>query len=257
MLSAFSYKVQAHLALRHAKVTYMREPFKARMKRLRLRAGFKSHKAAADAIGCTRGNVSMWEAPSSDVKSVGEYLLNVAKAYKVRPAYINSGEGDDGYPWSGDTDSQALAPIASSATRHDYVRFPLLEGFAGMGRGDYVGDYPEIVDWVEVTKEWAKQKLHGVPHGAVRVITGRGQSMRGTYNDGDLIFIDSRVKQFDADAAYCYRWEGKVHIKRLQQIGKGKVRIISANPEWPAIEVKLADLEIGGMALAAWTLVEF
>ena len=202
-----------------------------------------------------RINVSVQNVQNWETRGVSrEGALQAQLAYRCDANWIL---GLGGQAWISGTDSQALAPIASSATRPDYVRFPLLEGFAGMGRGDYVGDYPEIVDWVEVTKEWAKQKLHGVPHSAVRVITGRGQSMRGTYNDGDLIFIDSRVKQFDSDAAYCYRWEGKVHIKRLQQIGKGKVRIISANPEWPAIEVKLADLEIGGMALAAWTLVEF
>jgi len=205
----------------------------------------------ARACNVKPASVSEWiNGPTKTLK--GPNAINAARCLGVNNEWLSTGRGQMRSTSTGD-----LQPVAPLATHPDYVRFPLLEGFAGMGRGDYVGDYPEIVDWVEVTREWAKQKLHGVPHSAVRVITGRGQSMRGTYNDGDLIFIDSRVKQFDADAAYCYRWEGKVHIKRLQQIGKGKVRIISANPEWPAIEVKLADLEIGGMALAAWTLVEF
>ncbi len=126
-----------------------------------------------------------------------------------------------------------------------------------MGRGDYVGDYPEIVEFVEVTKEWTGQKLRGVPAQAIRVITGRGDSMRGQYNDGDLVFVDSRVKRFDADSAYCYRWNGRVQIKRLQLVGKGIVRILSENPKYPPIDVSLDELEIGGRALAAWTLTEF
>lgn len=157
---------------------------------------------------------------------------------------------------SGHMDS-ATASVSISATSQDYVRFPLLEGFAGMGRGEYMGDYPEIVKFVEVTREWASQKLRGVPLDAVHVITGRGQSMRGTYNDGDLIFLDARVKRFIADAAYCYRRDGQVHIKRLQDIGTGKVRILSANPAWAPLDVQLSELEIGGMALAAWTFTEF
>jgi len=152
---------------------------------------------------------------------------------------------------------QDAASVATSETRSAYVRFPLLEGFAGMGRGDYVGDYPEIVDWIEVTREWASQKLRGVPAESIRVITGRGDSMRGQYNDGDLIFVDSRVKRFDADSAYCYRWNGRVQIKRLQLVGKGLVRIISENPKYPSIDVMIDELEIGGRALAAWTLTEF
>ncbi|MET3654053.1 LexA family transcriptional regulator [Dyella japonica] len=147
--------------------------------------------------------------------------------------------------------------LSESETPEGYVRFPLLEGFAGMGRGDYVGDYPEIVDFVEVTREWASHRLRGVPLEVVRVITGRGDSMRGQYDDGDLVFVDSRTRQFEADAAYVYRWNGRVQIKRLQLVGKDLVRILSKNSEYPPIDVPLGDLEIGGRALAAWTLKEF
>lgn len=153
--------------------------------------------------------------------------------------------------------SPRTADVATSETPVTHVRFPLLEGFAGMGRGDYVGDYPEVVEFVEVTKEWATQKLRGVPLEMVRVITGRGDSMKGQYNDGDLVFIDARIKQFLGDSAYCYRWNGRVQIKRLQLIGKGLVRILSENPKYPPIDVPVGELEIGGMAIAAWTLKEF
>jgi phage repressor protein C with HTH and peptisase S24 domain len=162
---------------------------------------------------------------------------------------------------AGNLDGNSQPPLTSQAIarteiRPGYVRFPLLEGFAGMGRGDYIGDYPEVVEFVEVTKEWAAEALKRVPHGHVRVITGRGQSMRGTYNDGDLVFVDSRVKAFVDDAAYVFRYGGRVQIKRLQWLG-GKLRIVSSNPEFPAVEVAPEELEIGGLAIAAWTLREF
>jgi phage repressor protein C with HTH and peptisase S24 domain len=156
-----------------------------------------------------------------------------------------------------DADGANYASVSPTETRPDYVRFPLLDGFAGMGRGDYMGDFPEVVDFVEVTREWASEKLRSVPASAVRVITGRGQSMRGVYEDGDLVFVESRVKEFDADAAYVFRWHGRVQIKRLQLIGQDKVRVLSANPDFPPVDVPLAEVEIGGRALAAWTLREF
>jgi len=144
--------------------------------------------------------------------------------------------------------------VADGETNPAYVRFPLLEGFAGMGRGDYVGDYPEVVNYLDVTLEWAAQTLRGVPSSAVRVITGRGPSMRGVFDDGDLVFLDSRVKEFVGDSAYCFRWNGLVYVKRLQMIGKGRVRIVSANPDYPPVDAPLNELEIGGRAIAAWTL---
>lgn len=65
------------------------------------------------------------------------------------------------------------------------------------------------------------------------------------------------VKAFIGDSAYCFRWNGRVQIKRLQLIGKDRVRILSANPDYPPVDVLLADIEIGGRAVAAWTLTEF
>ena len=92
------------------------ETFKARMKRIRLRAGFKSQGAAAVAIGCERGTVGMWEAPSSNVSSVGEWLLQTARAYKVRPEWINDLHSkDDGFPW--EPDSQGAAQSQSQLAR--------------------------------------------------------------------------------------------------------------------------------------------
>lgn len=81
-----------------SKVVYMSETFKQRMKRIRLRAGLKTQLEAANAIGCDRGNVGMWEAPSSPVNAVSEeYLFKVADAYRVNPQWINEGGPDDGY----------------------------------------------------------------------------------------------------------------------------------------------------------------
>lgn len=154
-------------------------------------------------------------------------------------------------------DPHDLAPVAARETRAGYVRFPLLEGFAGMGRGGYVGDYPEIVQFVEVAEDWAAARLRGVPAEAVRVITGRGSSMRGMFNDGDPIFLDARVKAFAGDGVYCFRWNGLVYIKKLQMVGKGQARILSANPDYEPVNAPVGELEIGGRAIAAWSFTEF
>jgi len=156
-----------------------------------------------------------------------------------------------------DMHSAPSQPVPRFETREGYVRFPLLEGFAGMGKGDYIGDYPEVVESLRVSREWVERKLPGVPPEVIRVITGRGDSMKGQYNDGDLIFLDTRIKTFDQDSAYCFRWEGRVLVKRLQFVGRNTLRILSKNPDYPSIDAPLDDIEIGGRALAAWTLNEF
>lgn len=111
MLNAITGRSQTRLAPLVGKVDYM-EPFKARMKRIRLRAGYKSQGEAAAVIGCERGTVGMWEAPSSRVEAVSSDLLfAVAHAYMVRPEWINDlSSTDDGYPWLGSGGVREPAP---------------------------------------------------------------------------------------------------------------------------------------------------
>lgn len=179
----------------------------------------------------------------------GENLLRAAAALNVSDTWLATGRGHRERTKAADP---ALVPIRETAAH--YVRMPVLEGFAGMGRGDYVGDYPEVVQYLDVTREWATHALHGVPFDAVRVITGRGTSMRGVFDDGDLVFLDSRVKEFVGDAAYCFRWNGLVYIKRLQRVDRRRLRILSANPDYPPVDAPADEIDIGGRALAAWTL---
>lgn len=243
----------------------------------RIRAARKRAKLTqrqlAEGCDVDRAAVSQWEAKSPDKRTRPTWanLQRLALFADVPYAWLVDDNSDvtppEGEPFNPLPPEQyvpprepldkKLASIANGEIRDGYVRFPLLEGFAGMGRGDYIGDYPEVVDFIEVTLEWVSQKLRGVPIESIRVITGRGDSMRGQYNDGDLVFVDSRIRSFNADSAYVYRWNGQVQIKRLQLIGGGRVRILSKNPDYPSIDVGIDELEIGGRALAAWTLKEF
>lgn len=99
----------------------MKEPFKERMKRIRVRAGYKSQGDAAEAIGCDRGTVGMWEAPSSAVQSLSsDWLFQVARAYKVRPDWINDLQSkDDGYPTDG---PETQAGPESQSVRYDAAK---------------------------------------------------------------------------------------------------------------------------------------
>ncbi|AFC86350.1 S24 family peptidase [Frateuria aurantia] len=209
-----------------------------------------TQQAVADAFGIDRVAVSLWES-SSDARrtrpDIGR-LRELAKITGVKMEWLLGADGDP-------IGSTHL--VSRDETDPAYVRFPLLEGYAGMGPGTFISDYPEVVKDLRVSREWVSQKMPGIPHDVIRVITGRGDSMRGQYNDGDLIFVDTRVKSFDQDSAYCFRWAGRVQVKRLQLIKPGIVRILSKNPDYESIDAEVEEIEIGGRAIAAWTLREF
>jgi hypothetical protein len=70
----------------------------------RTRAGFRTTQAAADAIGAIAGNkcprtlVWGWEHGTVSLKG-SKYLLAAARAYRVRPEWLNGDDAADGFPW--------------------------------------------------------------------------------------------------------------------------------------------------------------
>ncbi len=149
--------------------------------------------------------------------------------------------------------------VAIDETPAGYVRFPLLEGFVAAGGGGYMPDHPEVVQYLDVAADWAEQNIRA-PRNAVRVITARGDSMTGDISDGDVLFVDSRVQDFDTDSIYVMNWQGRPLVKRLQLRRDGSVLIRSTNPAYepevvPAGEVD--QLFISGRVLAAWGFKKF
>ena len=185
----------------------MSETFKERMKRLRLRAGLKSQLQAAEAIGCERGTVGMWEAPSSPVDSIGgDYLLPVARAYKVRPEYINSGKGGDGFPWSepagaGDTDWSDIIGVRQAAA---------------------LGDGAEPDEYAETHKLKFRadslRRKHLRPN-KLAVIYGKGDSMYPTIKNGDAILVDTSDTEPQDEKLFVVTQGRDLFAKRLVRLG--------------------------------------
>ncbi len=156
-------------------------------------------------------------------------------------------------------DASSISPILETETAAGYVRFPLLEGFVGAGGEGYMPDHPEVVRYLDVAEDWAERNLRA-PRDAVRVITARGDSMTGDIGDGDVLFVDSRVQDFDTDSIYVMNWQGRPLVKRLQLRRDGSVLIRSTNPAYEPEVVPPGEVDqlfISGRVLAAWGFKRF
>lgn len=70
--------------------------------------------------------------------------------------------------------------------------------------------------------------FNGRPQTHVKVITVSGDSMEGTINPGDEIFVDVSINQFDGDGIYVFVFGRTLHVKRLQ-MQKDRLAVISDN----------------------------
>ena len=152
------------------------------------------------------------------------------------------------------------APVISmTGTRPGYIRFPLMDGFVAAGGEGYISDYPEIVEFIDISEEWAKRNIH-VAYTKVRLITARGDSMDGDLSDGDILFVDSSEQSFKSDAIYVLNWHGRPLVKRLQARMDGSVVIRSTNPAYESETVsadEISQLYISGRVIAAWKFKRF
>lgn len=217
----------------------MNETFKDRMKRIRLRAGFKSQKLAADAIGCDRGNVGMWEAPSSPLQSVGhEWLFHVARVYQVRPEWINNlSDDNDGFPWNSLAEKKVKVHAyeirgvdgENGVNHQSEVMIPVHDIEMSCGNGTVIPEFVETKYQLPFQMYWLN-RWDAKPED-IRIFKIRGASMEPILYDGDKVVIHTKRKRIINDCVYSLIYGQEGRVKRLFTKVDGTLRIVSDNPD--------------------------
>lgn len=118
----------------------------------------------------------------------------------------------------------------------DSYRVDVLDVQASAGPGTMLtNEFVEKIRAIEYTTEQARFLFNGRAQESVKVITVNGDSMEGTINPGDEIFVDISVNHFDGDGIYVFVFGRSLHVKRLQML-KDKLVVISDNAayeRWP------------------------
>lgn len=118
----------------------------------------------------------------------------------------------------------------------DSYRVDVLDVQASAGPGTMLtNEFVEKIRAIEYTTEQARFLFNGRAQESVKVVTVNGDSMEGTINPGDEIFVDISVNHFDGDGIYVFVYGRSLHVKRLQML-KDKLVVISDNPayeRWP------------------------
>ena len=114
----------------------------------------------------------------------------------------------------------------------DSFRVDVLDVEASAGHGVIVkGEFIETIKSIEYATEYAKTMFGGRPANTIKVITVKGDSMKGTIDPGDQIFIDMTVDFFDGDGIYVFVYGETLHVKRLQ-MQKDRLAVLSDNDKY-------------------------
>lgn len=143
--------------------------------------------------------------------------------------------------------------------KSDELVIPQFETGGAMGSGLILRDQPGVIKGWSVNQEWLNKNIKNHTGAAnLCIVTGFGDSMKGMYNSGDPLVVDTGVKSVDYDAVYFFRVGEEGFIKRLQRIpGEGLVAI-SENKAYRDWTIKPdMDFEVFGRVLKAWKGEDF
>ena len=186
------------------------------------KAADMTQKTLGDAVGVSQAAIQKIETGRAAQTTK---LLDIAKALRVRPEWLSSGTGT--MRADGEDDKKP------SHINHDVFRVDILDLAVSAGPGIVNQEFVEILHSVEYAPAEARHMFDGRKAENIRIINVRGDSMSGTIEPGDLLFVDISVKSFDGDGIYAFLYDDTAHVKRLQKM-KDKLLVISDNKSYAA-----------------------
>ena len=128
-----------------------------------------------------------------------------------------------------------------------------------MGTGIELKDQPGVIQRWIVNAEWLQKNVKNFSAvSKLCIVTGFGDSMKGIYNPGDPLIVDTGVNSVDYDAIFFFRIGTEGFIKRLQRIpGRGIVAISENKAYQDWVIDGTMDFEVFGRVLKAWKSEDF
>lgn len=178
----------------------------------------------AEAVGISQPAVQKM---TSGKTAASGRVVQIAAFLGVRPEWLASGIGE----MRQDGVVDEINKITISKNRSCY-RVDVLDVQASAGPGVFVSsDFVEKIRAIEYTPDQARALFGGRKQDSVKMITVTGDSMEGTINPGDEIFVDVSVRRFDGDGVYVFAYGKTLHVKRLQ-MQKDRMAVISDNSRY-------------------------
>lgn len=206
--------------------------YSARLVEAMKEAGF-TQASLAKAVGMSQS--SIWKL-TSGAASGSRKTVQLSQVLGVRPEWLSSGEGPKNVVGL----TEAGESISHEPARDTY-RVDVLDVQASAGPGTFVSsEFIETIRAIEYTEEQARLMFGNRPAHAIKVITVNGDSMEGTIDPGDFVFVDTSVNHFEGDGIYVFIFGKTIHIKRLQML-KTSLMVLSDNKLYNSWEIDESD----------------
>jgi phage repressor protein C with HTH and peptisase S24 domain len=205
-------------------------------------------------------NARQWLADQLDisVQAVGQVITGKTKALTAENhekavralgcsgLWLATGQGEC-------VSVHALTPSPSPGAPE--VRVPLLANSGSMGMGSDLQHDDVLVGHIALSELWVMRRLRPTNASALRFIHAYGDSMSPTFEDGDILLVDTGMRDpKTVDGVYVMAANERVYIKRVRQRMDGAMEISSDNITVKTVDVLNGDhaIEILGRVVWCW-----
>lgn len=106
---------------------------------------------------------------------------------------------------------------------------------AAAGKGSDIPEYSDT-EAMYFDKRWLRTVL-GVNEDNISLINAEGDSMSPLIKDGDLLMVDTSIKEVRNNKVFVLLDDGTYRVKRLRQDFNGDIYLISDNKQYPPEKV--------------------
>ena len=202
----------------------------------------ETQESLAEKLSVTQGSIAHWlsgrRKPDTDV------IASILKAVGIKEITINA-------------DGSAAENKTQNKNNKNNFQIEILDITASAGAGYLNSDVKEVIKLIEYDSEQAKILFKGIDANNLKVINISGDSMQGTFESGDSIYVDVSKKEFNGDGIYVFTFGKSLYVKRLQII-KDKLIVISDNKkykEWDISEDEIDQLYIHGKVMLSQSML--
>jgi phage repressor protein C with HTH and peptisase S24 domain len=202
------------------------------------------------AADVSRGTANQWL--SGGIKTIKlDYAQGIEALTGFSATWLVTGKGPKRV-------GEQLSNIVDRRTnRQEFQQIPVYDVAASMGPGFRLPEeYNDVVELMTVSMDFLRQKVSFTSPKNLGLITAYGNSMLGTFEDGDLLLVDRGINDVKIDDVFVLALNDELYIKRLQRRPDG-ILMISDNAKYQPYLITNADrdkFQVLGRVLLAWNV---
>jgi phage repressor protein C with HTH and peptisase S24 domain len=202
----------------------------------------------AKAANVSASQISQWR---GNDRTIGEKVARkIEEALGLPSGYLDR----KGVKLHAVIDAGEEPPTQEMLPGHGSHLVPLLKNSASMGGGQEALHEDVISGALALSRMFIRDHIKPTTANALRFIHAYGDSMKPTFESGDILLVDTGIKEVKIDGVYVLEAHDRLFVKRVRQKMDGLFEISSDNPTHKTVDTLNGneDLRVVGRVLWVW-----